>query len=243
MIYFDPVTMMFNLRKKFLNASSFFVGCVLISLFVNLAFNAYLGNRLSLAQYSLIAFISTLLNISNVVFGAISSTVTYHVGYLTSRFGKGIGKSIHNRAYRKLMIPVALFSIGWLGLSGQISSFFHIKELLPVIMFFPVFALGFFAAVSEGYLKGRFLFYFVGAIYLIEPLAKFALGSYFIAYHPELVYLAIPLATLTSSVLAMLFSIFISRNDEDHSRHNQKLSIGFFLASLLTSFSSVAFLS
>jgi O-antigen/teichoic acid export membrane protein len=96
-----------QLKKKLLSSASFLVGAIIFSNVIGLLYNSYLGKELSFTDFGLIALINTLLTVSNIVYGAVSSTVNHQVAYLTARFGKEAGTTFHDRIIKK-SIPLVL---------------------------------------------------------------------------------------------------------------------------------------
>ena len=64
--------------------SSLFVIALMITHFLNLAFNVYLGRGLSVEQYGLVIFITSILYFTNIVFTALIATVSHTTAYLSS---------------------------------------------------------------------------------------------------------------------------------------------------------------
>lgn len=232
------------IRRNLISSGSFLIVATLLSHVINLAYSAYIGRELSLAEFGLITFIGTGTSVISVVFSAISATVNYHVGYLTARYGLGSGKAFHNRLQKKFIGPVIAISFIWLLLSQQLATYFHTGSIWPIIIFLPILLIGFFTSISAGFIKGRFLFQLIGLFYILEAVTKFAIASLFITSgFLSLAYLAVPISIIASSLATIASAFIVTRNEKKDHHYNHKFSTSFFSAAYLTGFASNAFLT
>lgn len=238
--------MLGHLQRKAINSGSFLIACVLLSHVINLVYSAFIGKSLSLSEFGLVSFVGTLASTISIIFSAISATVNYHTGYLTARYGKGSGSLFHNRIQRALKKPVIVISLIWLISTPFLATYFQTHSQFPIISFLPILLIGFFSAVSGGFLKGRFLFHVLGFFYVLESVIKLIVAYFFVTLKLDtLVYLALPISITAASLATLTYARQLSKNIDhaDSHTHAQRFSKGFFFAAFFTGLSSTAFLT
>lgn len=236
--------MAIHLRHTLINAGSFLIGATVIGNFLNLAYNAYLGKQLSLAQFGTITLINTLLYIVNIFINALATTTNQRVAFLSARSGRSAATLFYKETVQKLIpISIALAAV-WLVLTPVLQSYFNLATPIPIVSILPVVIIGSFAAVSSGYVKGLFLFLFTGLFILVEAFSKLVIAHFLIASRlSDATYLSIPIAILISFILSIAVAKQVSRKYPSSSKHDYRFNRSFYVASLLAGISTNAFLT
>ncbi len=236
--------MIAKLNQNLLNAGSFLIGATIFSNFLNFSFNAFLGNKLSFEQYSLVTLINTLSYIGIVVFGAISATVNHRVAYLIARNGKGAGNLFYRRAMKRSLRVVAIMTLIWLISIRALSNFFNLSSILPLVLLLPVLIFSTLGAISGGFMKGRFKFYYIGLFFILEAVTKFLFSLLFVSSgHANFTYIAIPASIVLSSIITVVIALFQSQTTHKDHTVSYRFPKWFFISALLTGLSTNAFLT
>lgn len=217
-----------TLFKKAVSVSWSFIAFGILANVLNLVFNIYLGRTLPSNEYSLIAFFVSVLYIASIFFNAIINTVNHILA----------SASLSRSSMYRVVYVGAIISFLWIIFSPVISHLFHIGELLPIILFAPIFTFGIIIASRKGVLRSALHFHILGLLFLVETSLKFLIAIILVQLHLEvLAYLSIPL----SVVLAYIVILFIPSSRIPDGELN--FSIPFFSYSLLAGLSTIAFLS
>src|SRR3990172_6018031 len=105
--------------------SSLFVIALMITHFLNLAFNVYLGRGLSIEQYGLVIFVTSILYFTNIVFTALIATVSHTTAYLSSSTEGRATINFYTSA-RKYGFAISLIlSLIWLLFLPYLGDFFN----------------------------------------------------------------------------------------------------------------------
>jgi glycosyltransferase involved in cell wall biosynthesis len=233
-----------QLKKKLLSSASFLVGAIIFSNVIGLLYNSYLGKELSFTDFGLIALINTLLTVSNIVYGAVSSTVNHQVAYLTARFGKEAGTTFHDRIIKKSIPLVLALSLVWIIFTPALTHYFNLKSPLLVWAFLPAFFLGLTSAISGGFIRGRFLFYQIGLFNIFEATVKILLAFIFVKLnYQSLTYLSIPIALSLSWLVILAVGFLEAKKTPIKHLHNYRFSKSFFTAAVFTGLSTNVFLT
>ncbi len=217
---------------------------MLVTNFLNLLFNAYLGRALSFEDLAVVTLVNTLWYIAGVFVNTISGTVTQRVAYLTAQGkteeGAAITRYIRSRSF-KVMLGI---SAAWLASIPFLTTFFNLSTAQALVIFTPVFSLGVIASANRGYLNGVLRFRAVAASMLIEVLSKFVIATWAVALgFPALAYLAIPLSIVIAAFGTFFFIPKLNTTALETTEQPLRFPHTFYGASLLTSLSTVMFLS
>ena len=223
--------------------SSLFVFALMITHFLNLAFNVYLGRGLSVEQYGLVIFITSILYFTNIVFTALIATVSHTTAYLSSST-KGRATINFYTSARKYGFALSLtLSLIWLIFAPYLRNFFNISDLLPLLLFMPIFSLGVLLSTNRGLLQGRLKFSKAALIVLTEPLSKLAFAFLLISFgQGDWVYSSIPLSILIAASVSTLVvkKEIVSLKPRNHLRFPFQWS--FFIAATFSGLATMIFL-
>lgn len=188
-----------------LSQSSLFVLALMITHLLNLAFNIYLGRGLSIEQYGLVIFITSILYFTNIVFTALIATVSHTTAYLSSSTEGRATVNFYTSA-RKYGFAISLIlSLIWLFFAPYSRDFFNIGSLLPLLLFMPIFSFGIMLSTNRGLLQGRLEFSKAALIVLSEPISKFVLAFLLISLgQGNWVYSSIPFSILVAALVSTL---------------------------------------
>jgi glycosyltransferase involved in cell wall biosynthesis/O-antigen/teichoic acid export membrane protein len=222
------------------------VGALIVAMmlanFLNFAFNAFMGRMLSYADFGTIVFYNTVLSIVAITFNALSTTINHRVSYLNGKYHREAGTAFTRfvRA-RSTYVGLALIVI-WIAMSWALAGWFNIANAWDLVLFSPVFLFGMITAINKGYLQGNMFFLSVGLVFVLESLIRLVVGVGLVFVHLDrYVYLSLPIALFSSFVLAWFF---VASKSASHSAENEfRFPKRFYGAALLTSLSTVAFLS
>lgn len=223
------------------------IGASVVSNFINLVYNVYLGHALSIEQFALVSFISSLIAIAGVLFGSLGITVSHRAGYLIGKYGEKTAVHFWEIIRRKSIFISLGISILWLAVSPFLIGYFKLGDIAPLLLFSPIFLVGLAAASDRGLLFSKFGFIALSILIIAEPLIKLALGIIFVLIgFKQLAYVSIPLSTLIAFFLGWKF---ITKSVKKQHEYTEKTKINFsfpskfFSASLLAGISTMIFLN
>lgn len=233
------------IRLKFIGGASFLIMASFASNFLNFIYNSYLTRNVSLENFGLISLIGSFIYIAQVVFSAFGRTVTHKSAYFYGKYHIPIKKFWSSVRQKSLKIAIIVAG-SWLIISPVLQVYFRTENLIPFILFTPVWIIGTLAAVDNGFLGGNLNFKNLALISLTEATSKLCI-SYFIVQFgfPQFAYVAIPL----SMILAFLFGWRTAKNTPDNTdkvddiKENYSLPRTFFFTSIITSLTSISYLS
>lgn len=217
---------------------------MVLSNFLNFAYNAYLGRSLEFHHFALITLANSIWYLFNFITAAFGLTVTHRVAYLTARAGVSEGIHFYRYLRRRVLALMVVGMILWVLLTPFLTSFFRVESPFLVLSFTPILLLGVYLTMYRGVLNGRFLFHWLGVTQIAESLSKLAiaiglqrLGS------PDLVYLSIPGSIIVTFFVAWGFTHATVPRKLAAQRHQFHFPRGFFFASVMTGLATTSFLT
>lgn len=218
----------------------------IISNFINLAFNAYLGRKLSFDEFGVLTMMSTFVYLLNFLVGSMTTTVTYTVSYLEGD-GEGKGSSFFRKTWVKVFIPSVLSSLIWIAVVPMLAHFLNVSEYGIIFSFAPAIFFGTLGAYNSGYLQGTLSFDKMAFLSVFESLSKVSIAVVFVTKGlNEYVSLAIPISISLAWFGSSIASYLVYRDaysENKNSKVDKKFSFSFYFASLMRGFSTVMFLS
>ncbi len=216
-----------------------FVGNVL-----NFVFNAYLGRVLEFHHFALVTLINTLSYLLLVVASALSATTNHEVSFLTARYTKLKAYVFHKNIKKQWLLGSMLCAFIVVIASPFLASFFRESSATPILLFSPAVVIALILAIDRGYLTGALKFKAVGALIAVEAISKLILAvAIVMAGFPQWAYLSIPLSLVMAFIAAQLFLLKSERPVSESGKVSYQFPKRFFAAALVTSLSSIAFLS
>lgn len=225
------------------SGGSIYVAGILGADAVNFLFNAVLGRYLNFSDFGLIALINALSYIGSIILGALSTTITHRISFLS---GKGEDQKVTSFFYKTAAMVVranGIYIILWLLFIIPLSTFFHINSDVPLLLFLPVLPCGFINAMNKGFLTGKLFLKSVGLLSLSEALIKFITAVFFVYFNAaSFAYISVPFSIASVSIISF-FMIRKMLPSQKMSKQAISFPGKFFIATLLISFSTSAFLA
>jgi len=208
---------------------------------LNLFLNAILGRYLSFADFGLLTFFNSLYYLINIFLLSLIATVNHRIAYLNAEGNVVEGQLLYLRTTKNLLIIAIVASLLWLILSPFMHSFFNAGTALPFLLFTPIILFGPFLSLNKGILLGNFLFTLVGVVIVSEAVGKILAALTFLHFGlNHLIYLAIPISVVISFIISFFYTKKYLKIEQKGKGSFPKK---FFLATVLTTISSTAFLS
>ena len=216
----------------------------LLGSILNFAYNAYLGRHASLEDFGVISLMGSFLYIANVPLTALSRTVTHKSAYLFGQLGHPV-RELWVRLRKKAYAWAILLGLLWGISTPLLSRFFHTENIIPFILFTPVWIFGTLGAVDGGFLGGNLQFRTVALLAVSEAIAKIVFSALFVSLgFTQYVYAAIPLSLGVSFAIGWWSARRVkAQNNPRLTEHSLTLPRKFYATSVLGTFSSITFLS
>lgn len=219
---------------------------ILASVFGNLlnfTYNAYLGRRVSVEDFGLVSLVGSFFYLSTVPVGALGKTVTHRAAFLLGKYQTPIKKFWSHIRLRAILSGVIVTLI-WLALTPVMAVFFNSPSYEPFFLFAPVWLIGVTAAVDSGFLSGNLKFKALAVLVVVEALAKFLAAFIFVETgNPHFVYAATPIGMALAFLAGWFFVTRIKQEKKITESNTLYFPNKFFVTSIFTKFSLVAFLS
>lgn len=216
----------------------------IIANFFNFAYNAYLGRTLSSEDFGLVSLVGSFLYLSSIPVGALGKTVTHRSAYILGRYESSAKKFWAKTRTRALFISFGVTAL-WLGLTPILVVLFKSDSFVPFIIFTPVWVIGILSTVDSGFLTGSHKFKVLAILTIGEAVLRFLFSLIFVELGlSNLVYAAVPIAMCVAFFIGWMFARSIQ---EGLVKVDEKVLLKFpkhfYLTSVLTKISTVAFLS
>lgn len=222
--------------------SASFIGNIL-----NFLYNSYLGRVLRFEDFALIGLISGLLSFASIFFGAFSTTANYRSAFLIGKYGNEAGYMFWKYIRKRVMIMSLLVAIGWILFTPLLMKFFDAQTPMLFILFSLVLLTGFANGADRGYISAKFQFGSLAVINLFDPIVRLLVAIVFVYVGLKFwTFSAIPIAIFGTFVIGWVL-VIIRKNRKSNgetsvsAKEIRYFPYKFFVAALLTGFSSIAF--
>lgn len=212
---------------------------------LNFIYNAYLGRVANLEDFGVISLISSILYISYIPLGALSSAVNHKSAYLLGKYGVAVKEFWQKIRHQALFTALAMTVI-WLTAIPLLMTFFKTDDYIPFLLFAPVWIVGTLNSVDSGFLSGNLKFSTIAYLGITESLSKLGFTVFLVSLGlSRYVYAAIPLSITCVCFLAWLkakslkSSPLLKQNNKELLYFPSK----FFFTSMLTALASITYLS
>lgn len=211
---------------------------------VNFLYNAYLGRSIGFSEFGLVTLIGSFINIAQIPLMSYSRSIVHRSGYLFGKY-KQPAVGYWEEMRKKSWTPALILTIGWILATPLLAFYFHSAQLLPFLIFTPVWTIGVTAAVNSGFLSGSHKFTAIAVMTLVEVVVKFFSTVLIVqAGFSSFVYLALPLSAMSSFLVGWLYCRQVVRGVVKTPHDYEKgISKKFFISSILTRISATAILS
>lgn len=226
-------------------SSVIFIASSLTAGLLNLGFNVYLGRTVSFQELGLVTLVNGFMYFSTIPQAALAGTVTHQVGFFEGRKNLRAITGFLNKTTKKFLLISYILTGIWLFLIPELGKFFKTENLLPLIVFAPVWTFGIAAAISRGFLSGKLLFGRMSVLMISEPLIKFAAAFALIsAGLSAFVYSVLPISVVAAFFIAIfLSSKFLKIQSSNFAEKENRFPGKFFSISALAVLAPMAFLS
>ncbi len=222
------------------------IGASSIANFLNFLFNAFLGRVLSFQDFALIGLIGGFLSYASILFGAFTATTNYKSAFLIGKYGENAGYTFWKYIRKKTLIISIFITFIWLLFTPFLTSFFDAKTPLLIIFFGSVLLVGLANGADRGLISARLDFGGLALVNLLDPVIKLITAVVLVFIGLKFwTFSGVPLAVLGTFVLGWLIVVYRKDRKEiiEHEKEIKSFPFKFFLASLLTGFSSIVFFS
>lgn len=236
----------FRPLKTFYFSGSMLVGAIVAGNIFNFVFNAYLGRELDYNQFALVGLINSLQYFTTIPFMAIGAALSYRAGFLDSRYGQHTAYNFLAGMKKGLIATSFITGTIWLLATPYLMNFFKLTDYLPILLFTPIWLVGYLAAANKGFLTGKFMLFYTAAIILIEPVIKLAAAYALVSMDmKELVYVSIPVAVVGGFLLSTFFIVRTKPEKIDllFEPRRFRFPSKFFVVAMLSGLSAMTFLS
>ncbi len=227
-----------------LRGAHFLIAAAMIANVLNFLFSTFLGRQIGFVEFGLVSVIGSFLSIAQIPLSSYSRAIVYKTAYL---FGKdNTPASWYWRKLRNKSIKPSLILTGlWLIATPFMVWYFHSDQILPFILFTPIWSIGVAAAVDSGFLSGSHAFTAVAIMTVVESFVKLAATVIIVEMgYTSYVYIAYPLSALVSFAIGWWFASRIhNRTKVKHEEPTADIPMKFFVSTILTKLSSIAILS
>lgn len=211
---------------------------------LNFLTNTFLGRSVSLVEFGSVGLVGSFFFLSQIIFGALSTTVTYRSAYLLGKNNKP-ELGFWNQYKDRVMKCALIATFGWLVLTPVLSGVFHITSIIPLLLFAPALALGLITAFDGGFLSGSLKFGTIALATIAGPLVRLVVSAAgAVSGGTALIYASIPLSV---AVPALIFRRSVRRQASSlrdiGTPHVYRFPKRFFTVALLTTLADSAFLS
>ncbi len=219
------------------------IAASVFSNFANFAYNAYLGRRISVEDFGLISLVGSFFYLSTIPVGALGKTVTHRAAFLLGKYETPL-KAFWSHVRLRAIVAGTAATVIWLAATPFLAILFKSPSLVPFLLFAPVWFIGITAAVDSGFLSGSLKFKVLALLVIIESIAKFMAAFAFVeSGNSHLVYAATPIAMAIAFLVGWFFATRIKQDRKIINSQVLEFPAHFFVTSIFTKFSTVAFLS
>ncbi len=230
-----------RLREQVGTSGGMLISVMMISNFINLLFNAYLGRELNFEDFGVLTLVNTLWYLGSVFINGVTSTINEQTAFLVAKGDTASSNRLLHGVRSKVIIIALAVSVVWVFAVRSVAAFFNIADSESLFLFTPLFTVGLLAATNRGYLNGTFAFRSLSRIMLIETISKMGLAFLFVkAGMGENAYLAIPISVSIAAVLTFIATPKVQMTSPAQSAG---FPPSFYIAAIASSLSSVVFLS
>lgn len=239
------LTALITNRKTYIGGA-FLVGASVMGNFLNFAFNAYLGRVLEFRDFALIGLIGGFLSFASILFGAFTTTANFRSGFLIGKYGEDAGLRFWRFMRRRALIISVIMTFFWVLSIPILERYFDTDNPFVFLLFGIVIISGLANGADRGFLSAKLKFGSIALINLFDPVIKFAAVILLVYFgFKSWAFSAIPIGIFSVFVLGWILVIKQIQRGKENSPFPEikKFPKNFFFASILTGFSSIAFLT
>lgn len=231
-------------NKTLVNTGLILIGANMFVNVCNLIYSIYLGRAFTPEDFGMISLFTSLSYLAQVIIGGFSRTITYQSAYLLGKYNTRITEYWKRMQIRAFFVCLITTTV-WLLSVPVLAWMFHAESFLPFLLFTPVWAIGFLEATNNGYLTGTHRFELLAILIALEAVVKLVSAFVFVQIGmSEFVYVSAPLGLIAAFLLGYVM-VFLNKPDKKVTvpKNSLLFSKRFFSVSVITWFSSIAFIS
>ena len=236
-----------SLNKSTIATGSLLIVGTILAHGINLLFNVliYRDNRIPLHTIGTISLLSSFFYLISIPMKALEATSVHKTALIDAKHGASLAYVFWKKLRKRIFYISMILALVWVALSPLMRHFFNVDSIWPFILFAPILVVAFEFSIDRGYMSGRFLFGRIGLLVVLEPFIKVAIAFTLISIGGnELVYSAIPYSFVLIYILGVvLLPKFSDPKSMAVKRDGLRFPLHFFFASIISGFSSIAFLS
>lgn len=231
-------------KNPFLAKGTLIVFATIMSNFLNLLFNAYLGRAIPIEDFALISVIGSIFALSDIPVGALGKTVTYKSAHFLGKYNVPATAFWRYLRSRALLFSLSISAL-WVFGSVAISKFFQIDSILPILSLTPLWITTILSSVDYGYIGGNQKFGYLAVVSISEAFIKLLLVVALVMLgYEEFAYLAIVFSSLVSFALILTGAQRLKKSMPVAVKNtDEKFPFTYFFSSILTKVSTVCYLS
>lgn len=237
-------TILFQLIKY--KKSSLLILSALFANFCNFLYNAYLSRVSGFTDFGVVSLIGSFLSLTQIPLSSYTRSITHTSAY---RYGKEKipAADLWVKLRRNALKPTILLLLAWIVSVPTLMTIFRTPDIIPYILFTPIWAIGVTASVDSGFLGGSLKFQTLAIMTIIEAVLKLALTIILVQLgHIRFVYLAIPLSAIGSFTYGWYKANRIAKialPNISQKATNLHISSKFFISSMFSKITTLAFLN
>ncbi len=232
-------------KKTYIGGMAIVVASMVANI-LNFIFNAFLGRVLDFKDFALIGLLGAFVSFSSVLLNAFTTTANFRSGFLIGKYGENAGFSFWQYLQKKAFIFSVLITTVWLFSTPFLMKYFNVDNPFLFIFFGAILLVGFINGANSGFLSSHLMFGTLAFIDVLEPAVKMLTAASLVWIGlGRWAFSAIPLSIIVAFLAGWLILVRQIKEKEHDAPGSeiQKFPKKFFAASLLTAFSSVAFLT
>lgn len=215
---------------------------------INFLYNSLLGRFLSLEDLGIVTLVNTLWYLIGIFINGISSTTNHKTSFLTAQQDKQAAISFWKATLRLSLTIAISASVVWVIITPYLVNFLKVDDISTLLFFTPSIIFGVIIAANRGFIQGNLKFHLVGLILILESVLKLLFAYTLVSLNLySLVYLSIPLAIVITGTVALVLANRLSDKITSanvlESTSIYEFPSLFYAASVISSVSSVIFLS
>lgn len=184
------------LKHPLIKGSAIMITGNLIANFFNFLFNLFMSRNLSIADYGVLASITSLISLPWLFVGSLSPMVINFAGEYFAKFRLDLARGLYIKITKLFLIIIVILSGLFLIFLNQISEFFHIYDKNILILTLVIIDITIISQVNNFFIQAKLLFNFQVSLNILIAILKLLTG--------------IILVFLGYSVGGAVFAIFLS---------------------------------
>lgn len=208
------------------------------------AYNAYLGRRLHVADFGLIAFIGSLLNVLYIPLSSFTRTITHQTAYALGKY-KSLDFSLWKHYRRSSLLISLAITLVWVVSIPWLKRFFSVEDSLPFVLLVPLWLVSIASAIDAGFMAGIQRFGHLSIRNLIETVSLIVVAIILVEINlPHYLFVAIPASIIISFAYGWQYIHRLPKNKQSiQTAKHGFFPWHFYRHSLATKLASVAFIN